>query len=70
MTLRERLIPGHLLGRMTAGAGLVLAGLEPLGALAGSTLGQAVGPAGDSLHRVRGNAGRVIVAGALTSTGR
>lgn len=43
VTLRQRLTPDHLLGRMTATVRFVIWGVRPIGALAGGLLGAAVG---------------------------
>ena len=43
MTLRQTLVPGHLLGRANASAGFLVEGIAPLGALVGGILGSIIG---------------------------
>ena len=42
-TLRQKVTPGHLLGRVNSAMHLVFQGVIPLGARAGGALGQAIG---------------------------
>jgi MFS family permease len=44
VTLRQRVVPGELLGRVNATMRFLLMGLFPLGALLGGVLGTVVGP--------------------------
>lgn len=43
LTLRQKIVPGHLLGRVNSAMHLLFRGILPLGALAGGALAQAIG---------------------------